>query len=211
MAIQLLESLQGLGLTFLDVLPSLVVALLLLGVGYILGRVLGRVSNEVVTRLKLDARVSKSAHLRIKLAHLADVVVRWVVYLVFIQQASDVLGSAAISGFVGTIVAALPSFIGAGVIILVSYVIGVYFKDHIVSSHTVYSDLAGKTIFFLVLYLGLSVALRVIQIPLLIVDQILLILVAAVGLGLAIALGLGLKDAVKDVSRSYVASHSRKK
>lgn len=211
MAVQLLEAIQAFGLTFLDVVPSLVVSLVLLAIGYVLGRVLGRVANEVVTRLKLDTRVSKSAHLRLKLAHLADVLVRWVIYLVFIQQASDTLGSAAISGFIGDIIAALPSFIGAGVIVLVSYVIGVFFKDHIVASHTVYSDLAGKTIFFLTLYLGLSVALRVIEIPLLIVDQILIILVAAVGLGLALAIGLGLKDVVRDVSKGYVATHSKRK
>ena len=57
----------------------------------------------------------------------------------------------------------------------------------------------------------MSVALRIIQIPLLIVDQILLLIVAGVSLGLAIAIGLGLKDTVSDLAKEVETEYKGKR
>ncbi|QQG39733.1 MAG: hypothetical protein HYS81_05200 [Candidatus Aenigmatarchaeota archaeon] len=189
--------------SFAIFIPNLAGAVVLLALGYIIGRALGRVTYELLTRAGVDKELRKEAHIKVSVSHFLDMIVRWVVYLVFIQASADVLGIAALAAFVGTVVGFLPDMIAAGIVMLVAYAVGIYFKEELISSRTVYSKLTGKIIFFLVMYLGLSVALRVIGIPLLIVDEILLILVAAVGLGVAIALGLGLKDVVADLAKSY--------
>ncbi|MBI4017679.1 MAG: hypothetical protein HY366_01905 [Candidatus Aenigmarchaeota archaeon] len=197
----------NLWLSFLRFLPNLVGAVILLAVGYVVGRALGRVAFELLTRAGVDKELKKEAHIKASVSHIADVIVRWVIYLAFIKAASTVLRVTAIAEFVGSVIGFLPGIIGAGTVILVSYAIGIYFKEELVASKTAYSRLTGKIIFFLTLYLGLSVALRIINIPLLIVDQILLILVASVGLGLAIALGLGLKDAVSDFAKEMESEY----
>lgn len=196
---------------FIGFLPNLAGAIILLALGYVVGRALGRVTFEVLTRVGVDKELKKEAHIKASVSHVLDMVVRWVIYLVFIRAAADVLGIIAVAEFVREVIGFLPEVIGAGIVMLAAYAIGIYFKEEIMASKTVYSRLTGKIIFFLVMYLGLSVALRIIAIPLLIVDWILLILVASVGLGLAIAIGLGLKDVVADMAKEIESEYKTKR
>ena len=197
--------------SFLGFIPNLVGAVILLAVGYVVGRALSRVSFEILSRAGVDKEIRKEAHIKASVTHVLDMIVRWVVYLVFVQAAADVLGVASIAAFVGDVIGFLPELVGAGIVMLASYAVGIYFKEELIASKTVYSRLTGKMIFFLTLYLGLSVALRIIQIPLLIVDQILLLIVAGVSLGLAIAIGLGLKDTVSDLAKEVETEYKGKR
>lgn len=207
----LIQVAQNLWTNFIAFLPNLVATIILFAVGYVVGRALGRVAFEVLTRFGIDRELKKEAHIKVSVSHAMDLVVRWVIYLVFIQAGVNVLGINALSLFVGSVIGFLPQVVAAGIVMLVAYAIGIYFKEHIIASKTLYANITGKVIFFLILYLGLSVALRIIRIPLDIVDQILLILVGSVGLGLAIALGLGLKDVVNEVAREGLAAYKSKK
>jgi len=186
-------------------LKNAVGAVILLVIGFLLGKILGKVVKEIIVRLRLDEFVSEEKYLHVKPSILGDVITRWTIYLVFIQQATMVLGVEAISQFVQSAYEFILGVVAAAVTILIGYGIAVYLKDRIITSKTVYSDITGKLVFFLVLYLSIAIGLKFIQgVNTVILDYILLVLIASVGIGMAIALGLGLKDVVAEMARDWL-------
>ena len=120
-----------------------------------------------------------------------------------IQQAAIFLGVQAITVFVNNVISIIPPLIQAGLLVIVGYSLAIYMKERIVTSKTLYADVAGKTVFFLILYLSIAMALSQINIDTTLVNNILLLIVAGVSFGLAIALGLGLRDVVSSSAKDY--------
>jgi hypothetical protein len=114
-----------------------------------------------------------------------------------------VLGIAALVNVVGAIIAFLPGLIGGIIVVIVGYIIGDYIRKQIEASKILYSDLVGKGLFFLIIYVSVALALPLVGIDPTLVNNILLIIIASVGIGLAIALGLGLKDSVAELVKTY--------
>ena len=189
--------------SFLDFLPNLIGAIILLIVGYIVGKISGIVVREILIRVGVDKYLQKEEHIKFKTSTVFDVITRWFLYIVFINAAIEVLGISSLVDVMHTIIYFIPGVVGAAIIIIAAYGVGLYIKEEILSSKTIYSDIVGKTIFFLIVYLGVAVALPLVGINPTIVNDILLVIIGSLGLGLAIALGLGLKDVIRDMAKDY--------
>ncbi len=205
MVVSLEAMLLGLWAILIESIPGVVGATLTLVIGFIIGKIAGKIVKEILVRSNVDSYVSKTDHLNIELSKIGALVTKWIIYLVFIEQAFLFLGVTAITDFIGVVVAYISQVIFASVAILIGYSLAVYFKDKIVTSRTLYSDIVGKTVFFLIVYLSIAIGLKFITVlNTTIIDYLLLIIVASVGLGLAIALGLGLKDVVAAAASDFV-------
>lgn len=189
--------------SFLSGLPGFIMAVILLAIGLIIGKVAGRVVKEILTRIKIDNYVHHKDKMAFRLSDVFSVIAKWYIYLVFIQQASIFLGVDAIMEFVNSIISFLPGLIEASLIIIVGFVLAEYVKDRIIAAKTMYADIIGKTIFFLLIYLSIALALPFVGINANLVNSILLILIGSIGIGLAIAIGFGLKDVIADMARKY--------
>ena len=199
------EMLLALWTQFIGVLPGIVAAAITLLIGLILGKVCGWLAREVVKRSTVEKYIAKSKHLNLQISTLFDIIVRWLIYLVFIQQASIFLGVVAITQFVNGILAFIPGIIGATIIIIVGYVIALYLKENIIGSKDVYSRLTGHIVFLLVIYLSIATGLKSISgLNTTLLDYVLLAILVSVGLGFAIAIGLGLKDVVREIAKDFV-------
>ncbi len=185
------------------VLSQVIAATITILVGLVIGKIVGRIAREIVVRSKIDEWISSEDHVKFKISNILDLVTRWIIYLVFLRQSAIFLGVAAVSEFVNSIINVIPSLVEASLIIIVGYTIAIYLKDRIISSKSVYSDLMGKIIFFLIIYLSIALALPFVGIDPSLINNILLVIVGSVGLGLAIALGWGLKDVVRDAAQDY--------
>ena len=195
---------------FLTTLPGIVAAIITLFIGFIVGRLAGMVIKEIIVRLKIDEWVAEEG-VTFKFSSVFDVIARWVIYLVFIQQAAIFLGVEAITVFVNNVIAIIPPLIQAGLLVVVGYSLAIYMKERIISSKTLYADVVGKTVFFLIIYLSIAMALSQMSIDTTLVNNILLLIVAGVSLGMAIALGLGLKDVVSSSAKSYAGKFGKKR
>ena len=196
---------------FVASLPGIVAAIVTLIIGLIIGKVVGRIVRELLNRLKVDEYVLEGEKLTFKFSDMFSVIARWWIYLVFIQQAAIFLGIEAITSFVDTILTFLPSLIGAALIIIIGYVLAEYIKDKMISKKTFYGSVAGKLVFFLLLYVSIAMALEFLDIDTLLISSILLIIIASLGLGMAIATGLGLKDIVAIEAKKYMKKTPRKR
>ncbi|MFQ6009749.1 MAG: hypothetical protein ACE5J7_01360 [Candidatus Aenigmatarchaeota archaeon] len=198
---------------FLLALPGIVAAVITLFIGFIIGKLAGMVVREIIVRLKIDEWIAEEG-VTFKFSSVFDVITRWIIYLVFIQQAAIFLNVQAITIFVNNVISIIPPLIQAGLLVIVGYSLAIYMKERIISSKTLYADVVGKTVFFLILYLSIAMALSQMRIDTTLVNNILLLIVAGASLGVAIALGLGLKDVVavsaKDYARKFKKGRRRR-
>ncbi|MFP4045855.1 MAG: mechanosensitive ion channel family protein [Candidatus Aenigmatarchaeota archaeon] len=213
-----LAILEGTWQSFLAYLPGLIGALVLLIIGWIVGRVVAKVVKEILIRADVDEYIKKEGSLNFELSSIMHVVVKWFIYLAFISAATSALGIAGVTQFVdGILFNILPGIVGAGIVLLVAYMVGIYFKDSVAKKETIYSDLSGKVIFWLSMFFGVALALDIffrhaLQIAgVNLLPNILLILAASIGVGIAIALGLGMKDVVNTMAKDYAKEFKKKR
>ncbi len=196
-------ALTALWTSVLTSLPNVVLAVITLVVGFILGRLGGRIVREVLERADVDKYVSKHEHMNIDITGMAALVAKWVIYLAFIKQATLFLGIAAITDLFNSILLFVPGVVEAVVVILVGYALALYLKEQVITSKSIYSDVVGKTVFFLIVYLSIALALPFVGVNPTVVNNVLLVIMGSVGLGFAIAIGFGLRDVVAAAAKDY--------
>jgi len=183
--------------------PSLVYSLIILVIGYIIGRLVGVVIEKALIRLHVDEYVTEHEHLSLKLSSVFGVIAKWSVYLITLQVFAGVLEVPVIIGIVGSVVEFIPKVVGAIVVLVVSYAVAIYAKEDILGSKELYSNIVGKILFFLIVYIGIATALPLLGVDPFLINSILLLIVGAFSIGVAIALGWGLKDVVADTAQAY--------
>ena len=199
--------LNNLGMQIANFIPNLVGAIVLLAIGYIVGKIVGVVIKGLCDKAKTDRYVKVKGF---RISELLKIAGEWIIYLVFIQSAVQFLGIAALAEFVNQIIYFIPKAVGAAIIIIVGYVLGNFFEEQIKGSEYMYSDLIGKVVNFFTVYVAIALALPFLGINPSLVNNILLIIIGSVGFGLGLAIGLGLKDIVAKEANKYIGKLEKK-
>ncbi len=197
------ETLYDLWYSMLPFLPKMLTSLVLLLIGWLIGWLIGRISKGLLKRLKVDNYIARGGKPLFRLSSILPVIFSWIVYLAFIQTAVQVLEISALVTLVGYVIAFLPGLIGAIVVTVVGYAIAEYVRQHVEDSKLTYSDLIGKMMFFLIIYIAVAMALPLIKIEATLMNNILLVIIGSFGLGMALAIGLGLKDTIAELAKKY--------
>jgi len=184
---------------------------LILFAGFVIGKVASHLVYKGLMHLKINDYIHAGEHFKFEVAHISSLFVKWILYLAFVSGAVEALEISSLTGFFGTIVGFLSDLLGAGAVILISFGLGVYVKDHVIGDTSHHADIVGKLIMYVFLFLGISIGLEV-ALPgkTALIANILTILVASVGLGVAIALGFGLKDVVGKMAEDYAHEYKEK-
>ncbi|MBS3055755.1 MAG: hypothetical protein J4452_04690 [Candidatus Aenigmarchaeota archaeon] len=189
--------------TVINFLPNLAGAMILLLIGWLVGLVLGRVTKEILRRLKVDEYIARGKKPVFRLSDIFSVIVTWSIYLVFIQASVDTLGIAALSSFLQGILSFIPGLVKAIIVVVVGYGLAEYVRHQVESSGVTYSELMGRILFFLIIYIAIAMALPLVGIDPFLVNALLLVIAGSVGVGLAIAIGFGLREDVVKVIKKY--------
>ena len=187
----------------INFLPNLVAAVILLLIGWVVGLVVGRLTTEILTRLRLDKHIFKGKKPIFNLTDVFSLIFRWSIYLVFIQAAVETLGITILVTTLSSILGFIPGLIKSVLIIVAGYAVAEYIRRQIEASKVAYSDIMGRGIFFLIIYITIAMALPLLGIDPFLVNALLLTIVGAVGVGLAIAIGWGLKDTMAALVKKY--------
>lgn len=188
---------------------NLIPALILIAIGWVIGNIVGRITSEILERLKIDKYITKGRFF-FRISNIFSIIFRWAVYLVFIQAAVGLLGIPALENVVATILSFIPGLAGAIIVLVVGYVIAEYVKTNTEKSNLPYSEIMSKILFWLIIYISIGMALPLVKIDPTLINNILLIIIGSFGLGLAIAIGLGLKDVIAAYSKRYLKRSFRK-
>ncbi len=129
----LLEQLKTVTTAFMSKVPSLLGALLVLIIGYILAKLIGRIVRKFLERINVDRFAERlneidfveKSNISIVPSRIFGKVLYYVILLIFIIAATDVLGMAEVSSLVSQIINYIPVLITAVLLLA----IGILFAD----------------------------------------------------------------------------------
>jgi hypothetical protein len=194
-------------------IPRLIGALIILLIGWFIGRLLARVVSTLADRTEIDRRTMKTpignmlGGTEQAVSNAFGKVAAYYVYFLAILAAADALQIPLLSAFIADAAAYLPAFIAGLLIIVVGFIVADFVGNAIERSASTTGSRAGSLLasgvqvflYFIVIVVGLDTM----QVDV----GILYIFATAVagGLGLALALGLGI--ALGLGGRDYVAEN----
>jgi len=206
-----LQPLYQLWQNFVAIFPSIVVALIILIIGYFLGWIIGHVVKWLLEKVGLDTAVKKAGLTKeVGHTHLPNLVgdlVKWFVFIVFLQVAVSILNLSTLSSLLDDFVRWLPNVLFA-IIIFFGGVALAHYVDLKIRSHTKMRGMlvAGGVLKIVILYLALVVGLGQIGIDVGVLENAFLILLGALGLGFALALGIGFGLGLRKHSEGWVSN-----
>lgn len=187
-----------------SILLNVIGALIVLLIGWGVGLAIGRITKEILLKLKVDRYIARGKKPLFRLSDIFSLIFKWSFYLLAIWIAVGIIGIPALYDVMEAITMNfIPGLIKAVILIIVGYALGEYIKRQIELSKVPYSDIMGRVIFFLVIYIAIAMALPLIGIDPTLVNYTLLIIVGSFGLGMAIAIGWGLKDTIAALAKKY--------
>lgn len=193
--------------------PNIIAAIIILLIGWIIGRVLGKAVSVFLDKIGVDdalrktepgAAIEKSG---LSIVHLFDVIVRIFVYLIAITAATNVLQIESLSRMMAAIVAYIPNIVAFILILIVGILLIDFFADWMERyGANMEIALIGPMILLVRLFLYFVViilALTQLAFDLTIIYLFIGPLAWGVGLGIgaaiAIIVGFGLKDRAPEI------------
>lgn len=201
--------LQNAFTTFLNYIPNIIGALLVLVIGYIIARLIRAGISRLLRRVHVDDKLThgKGGEYVARFSpqgrpsQLVGLVVQWVLLVFVIVSAVGTLNIPAVTGFVNLVLSYLPNVIAALLIFLVAAAVAAAVGGLV--QRTMGDTPTGRVVRSaaptLVMAIAVFMILNQLGIAQVIVDATYIALIGAVALGAALAFGLGGRDAAKDL------------
>jgi uncharacterized oligopeptide transporter (OPT) family protein len=198
---------------FGDIVPALLGALVILFAGYLLAKVLEKLTERFLRRIRLNRMLEKGGVMQAverSGSHLNPIrvlanLVFWLVMFAVILVAANALGLESLANVFSELVSYIPSVIAAIVIILVGIVLGGFVGGLISASAGALHG--GRALARVgrggVILLAIFMALQELGIATDIVTTAFAILFGAIALAMALAFGLGNRDLAGEVTREW--------
>ncbi|MCJ7711535.1 MAG: hypothetical protein MUQ32_11980 [Chloroflexi bacterium] len=197
-----------------NAIPTVIGALLILVIGWIVGRLVGGIVTRLLSRANADAMFSRYAGSTYGEAPGANrpsqylgILAKWLIYLVFFLSAANFLGWSQVSVLINTFLAWLPNLIVAVIIVLAAPVLGRILRTAIEASGEGMglsnTALLGRFAEFAVIAFGVIVALYQVGIASDLVNILFIGLVGAMALAFGLAFGLGGRSVAEEVSKDW--------
>jgi hypothetical protein len=205
---------------FVDFLPNLLGAILILLVGLIIAKLLEKATDAILERLHFDQALDRGgvnralARTGTKLdpSSLVARLVFWIVALTTIVLATNALGLTAVSAMLYSLIAYIPNVIVAVLILIIGMVLGEFVKDVLAASMGGVSGFSviGKAAKAAIVVLAVFMALDQLQVADDIVRTAFTLTLGAIALAAALAFGLGCRDLAGEHMRRWVEQGQRK-
>lgn len=190
------------------ILPNLVIAILVIIVGWIVASSLKQLTIRVFKALKVNEaldragvdRLTDQAGLPLKAGVFVGSLVKWFILLVFFIAALDILGLTDVTFFIRDVILGyLPRVIVAVLILLVAVIVadlaGKGVSTGAKAADVKNPELFGRLTYYAVIVFAVLAALSQLQIAPALVETLFMGIVFALSLALGLAFGLGGRDA----------------
>lgn len=195
-------------------LPSLISALVLLIVGWIISSVVARIVRTVLERVGADRllaqhgdRVYGPSAARFKVSDIAALVVKWLIRLVFLIAAANLLGLPQVSILLNQILLWLPNLIVAVIVLLVAPILGRIVRGAVESGGGGMgfsnAPLLGRIAEIAIIAFAVVIAVNQVGIAGNLINILFLGVVAALALAFGLAFGLGGRDVAAQVTQQW--------
>lgn len=204
------EFLANLWKWLIDAVPDIITAIIILIIGWAIGRGLGAAISRILDKAGVDDALRKTSVGRaieksgISIPKFFDVLIRAFIYLIAVFAAVNVLGIEFLTRYMQMVVEYLPSFIAGVFILIFGLMISDFVGDAIRAvgreAGIEYAGLASLLVrgvmYLVVIIIGLSTMKIDVSILYTIITALSWGLAGAVAIGGGIALGFGLRDVV---------------
>lgn len=203
----LLSSLKEIWASFIGFLPTLIAALIIFIVGWLIAIFFGKVVNWIIRTIKLDSFLSKlgfdkafaKAKIKLDSAKFFEEIVKWFLIVVFLMTAVDILKLEGLKDLLGKILAFIPSVVIAAIVLLVTVLIARFMHKIVRASadaaglHS--SSLIAGIVRWAILICGFVVALvKLLGSAAGIIQSVVTGIIAMLAIAGGLAFGLGGKD-----------------
>jgi len=126
-----IEALEDLWQGFLMFLPKLIGAIIVFVIGWFISVGIGKLIAEILKRLRFNSiferggwkEALEKAELRVDPSGFVGAIVKWVLVIVFLLAAVEILGMVQFAGFLNKVLAYLPNVVVAALILVVAVII----------------------------------------------------------------------------------------
>ena len=195
--------------SFIDILPGIVAAIIILIIGYFVALGIGWGVKRLLEKTGIDKHMAKSkfsgAVGHTQVSGVLGEVTKWYVFLIFLQAGVDLLNLGTLSLYLDRFVLWLPNVIVAALIVIFGLAV-THFICRKIEEHTELKGVAmvSKIVKGVLVVLIVIMSLQQIGVNVRILENLVLLIVGAVAVGLAIAMGIGLGGALKDDGKNIV-------
>lgn len=196
-------------------LPTVILALMLLGLGYVLARMVSMIVTRLLQLMGLDRLLSRTAIQTLlersgtkqKISGILGLIGFWIIFLVFLIKAADTLGLAIVSDALTGIAYYIPK-IGIAVLVLILGLVAANFVREVItmtcsSAGITHGTMVAQAIYVAVVLLIVVTAIDALGIDTALLNNTIVILLAGLIGGAALSFGLGSRTAVANL----IASH----
>jgi len=194
---------------FVSILPGIIAAIIVLIIGYFVALGIGHAIKVLLEKAGLDSYLERSKFSKqvghFNASRVLGEIVKWYIFLVFIQAAVELLKLGALSSLLNQFVLWLPNVILAAIIVIFGVSLA-HFVSMKVEEHTLTKGVRffSKLIKIVIYYVVLVIALQQIGVEASILENSFLIVLGAFAIGIAVALGIGLGRAMQPEGREIV-------
>lgn len=211
------QSLLDLWQGFLKFIPALLAAIIVFIIGWLIAEAIGRLTARVLKALKLDQIFEKAnwkealeaAEIKISISEFIGAIVKWILVIVFIAVAVEILGLVQFAALLGRFIDWLPNVVIAVAIFVVAIIVA-DLLDRILRASVKkigvkYAGFLGAVVRWAIyVFAGLAILLQLGVTPS-IIESIVIGFVGMIALAFGLAFGLGGKEAaarlIEDVKR----------
>ncbi|NCS98930.1 hypothetical protein GW764_01965 [Candidatus Parcubacteria bacterium] len=195
----------------IGVLPNIIIAVIIVLLGWIIGAALSKVIEQVIKSLKLDSALSSAGigeviekgGFKLNSGKFLGELVKWFTIVVFLITAFDVLGLTQVNDFLsGVVVNYIPQVIAAVLILFIAALIGEALRKTVVASakaaNLESANFLGSVTKWSIWIFAALAALVQLGIGVIFIQTLFTGVVAALAIALGIAFGIGGKDAAAE-------------
>jgi hypothetical protein len=191
---------------FINVLLTIIGALLVLIVGLLIASLLGSLVEKIIRLIKLDKFLEnlglkeyvERAGLSLNSGKFFKKLVYWIIVIVFLLAASDILGFYSLSSFLNNVLNYIPNVIVAVLIMLAAFVIAHFLKGLVIASVKASklhgAGFLGSLTWWSITIFGFLAALSQLGIAVTIINILVTGVIAMLALAFGLAFGLGGKE-----------------
>ena len=125
------ESLKNVWLGFVDFIPRLIGALILFIIGWIISVAIGKLIAEILRKIKFNRIFEKGgwksalekAEIKVDASGFIGAIFKWVLMIVFLAAAIEILGFVQLTGFLTDVLNYLPNVVVAAFIFVIAVII----------------------------------------------------------------------------------------
>ena len=195
--------------------PGLLWAAAIIAVGYFVSSFTGWAVRKILYGINVDKRL-RSSDLHdslggISIAKLTGKIIKWYIFILFLEQGVSYVSLGEISQFIGKIVSWLPNLITSLVIIILGLMLIDFIVNKLLEFKNRFIEIIAGLIKAILIVVVVFTAIENLGIKTDLAQNIFLMVIAAILVTLSLALGIGLGLGIKEEVRPLIKKYRKKR